>query len=127
MPGLFAAAGAMLVSLNRDEVLGMTIPSKLQSYFAAGRPVLGSLDGEGARVIHDSGAGLASPAEDASQLASNVRRMASCVAEQRAHMGRAGRRYYDVNFSRGACLDRLEAALSGVCNRHGAAASREVA
>ena len=54
----------------------LTIPSKLQTYLAAGRPVLGSIDGEAARVIVESGAGFASPAGDAAGLAANVRRIA---------------------------------------------------
>ena len=65
MPGIFAQSSALLVTLARNPIMSLTIPSKLQAYLAAGRPVIGALDGEGARVVVESGAGLACPAEDA--------------------------------------------------------------
>ncbi len=112
MPDLFARAGAMLVSLKADEILSLTIPSKLQSYLAAGRPVLGSLDGEGARVIERSGAGWASQAGDADALARNMRRMHQLPADELRRLGQRGRAYYLQHFDRGTCLNRLERILA---------------
>jgi glycosyltransferase involved in cell wall biosynthesis len=112
MPGLFAKAGAMLVSLKPDDVVSLTIPAKLQTYLAAGRPVLGSIDGEAARVIEESGAGFASPAGDASGLAGNVMRLLRMSPEERAGLGTRGRDYCARNFGREVCLDRVEQALS---------------
>jgi len=120
MPGLFARAGALLVSLAPDEVVSLTIPSKLQTYLAAGRPVVGCIDGEAARVIEESGAGLASPAGDAAALAANVRRMARLSAAERAVLGERGRAYCRAHFSRDACLASVEAALAGLAARRGA-------
>lgn len=112
MPALFARAGAMLVSLKRDETMSLTIPSKLQSYLAAGRPVLGCLDGEGARVIEQSGAGFASPAGDAVQFAERVRHMRGLSPTAREAQGRQGRDYYMREFDRDVCLDRMERILA---------------
>ncbi len=112
MPGLFARAGAMLVSLKAGEVMSLTIPSKVQSYLAAGRPILGSLDGEGARVIEESGAGWSAPAGDVESLARNVLRMKALSRQQRDAMGRRGRVYYDNEFDRSICVDRLERVLT---------------
>jgi glycosyltransferase involved in cell wall biosynthesis len=114
MPRWFAAADALLVSLRRDPVFSLTIPSKLQSYLACGRPILAALDGEGAAVVRESGAGLVSPAEDARELAQNALRMLASSDFERAHMGRAGRLYFERNFQRGLLLDRLEAVLGEV-------------
>ena len=91
MPGLFAKAGALLVSLTADDVVSLTIPSKLQTYLAAGRPVLGSIDGEAGRVISESGAGLASPAGDAAGLAENAMRLARMSSDDLASLGARGR------------------------------------
>ena len=60
MPSFYAQADALLVSLKKDPVFSMTIPGKVQSYLMAGVPLLGMLDGEGAKVITDAAAGLAS-------------------------------------------------------------------
>ncbi|MGZ7222945.1 hypothetical protein ACXWPH_10115, partial [Streptococcus pyogenes] len=69
MPAVFDQADALLVSLSGGAALSRTVPSKIQAYLAAGRPILASMDGEGARVVQLAGAGLASAAEDAAALA----------------------------------------------------------
>lgn len=98
MPAIFAQADALLVSLVGGEAMSSTIPSKIQAYLAAGRPVLAAMDGEGARVVLESGAGLSSPAQDAAALAAAARRLkALSVAERRA-MGQAGLRYFEEHF-----------------------------
>jgi glycosyltransferase involved in cell wall biosynthesis len=120
MPANFAHAGAMLVSLKTDEVLSLTVPAKVQSYLAAARPIVASLGGEGARIIEESGAGVAAPPGDARALAAAVRRIKDVPAAERAAMGRRGRAYYDRQFSRPVCLERLEQVLAGlaVSGRH---------
>lgn len=120
MPGLFARAGAMVVSLVRDPFMSLTIPSKLQSYLAAGRPVLGSIDGEGSRVIQASGAGLVSPAGDAEGLARDVVALRRMDPATRRDLGRSGRSYYDRHFDRKACMDILEGKLEGLAGRESA-------
>lgn len=99
MPAILEAASVLLVTLARSEIFGLTVPSKIQAYLAAGRPVLAALDGEGARVVREAQAGLGVPAEDAAALADAVRRMAAMPAGDLARMGRAGRDYYDTHFA----------------------------
>ena len=111
MPAFFAKAGAMLVSLKRDETMALTVPAKVQSYLAAGRPILGSIDGEGARVIEDAGAGLTAPASDPAGLAEIARRMKSLSPDERSAMGERGRAYSLRHFARERCLDELERVL----------------
>ena len=50
-------------------------------------PYLASLDGEGARIVEEAGAGFASKAGDAEGLAGNVLRMKALPAQTRAVMG----------------------------------------
>ena len=40
MPLYYAAADALLVSLKREPIFALTIPSKVQSYLACGKPIL---------------------------------------------------------------------------------------
>ena len=108
MPRYFALADALLVTLKREEIFSLTVPTKVQSYLACGRPVVAALDGEGARVIEDSGAGLVAPAEDAEALAEAVLRLYEAVPEERREMGRRGRGYFEEHFEREKLLDRLE-------------------
>ena len=108
MPYFFAAADAMLVSLKSEPIFALTIPGKLQSYLACGRPVLAMLDGEGARVVEEAEAGLVCPAGDAETLADNVVRLAALSPEERERLGANGRRYAATHFDRERLFDRLE-------------------
>lgn len=99
MPGIFAQASALLVTLNRNPIMSLTIPSKVQTYLAAGRPIIASLDGEGARLVSDAGAGIACPAEDAAALAQAVLTVRGASPEEREQMGAAGRAYHAQHFS----------------------------
>lgn len=99
MPAIFAQADALLVSLIKGRAMSLTIPSKIQAYLAAGRPVLASMDGEGAHVVEEAEAGLACPAEDAPALAAAAQRLAQLDLAARQGMGAAGRRYYEAHFA----------------------------
>jgi glycosyltransferase involved in cell wall biosynthesis len=99
MPAILDEASALLVTLARSENLALTIPSKIPAYLAAGKPILGSLDGEANQVINQSGAGIAVPAEDAPALAEAIGKLLAMTREQRAELGRAGRAYYETHFS----------------------------
>lgn len=107
MPAILGAASVLLVTLSRSNILGLTVPSKVQAYLAAGRPVLAALDGEGARVVSEAGAGLAVPAEDARALADAVLRMAGMAPSELAEMGHRGRAYYDSHFAPDLLARRL--------------------
>lgn len=108
MPRLFAGADALLVTLRRDAVLALTIPSKVQSYLASGKPLVGALDGEGASTITESGAGMCVAAEDSRALAAQVVALSELDAGTREQMGQRGRTYFLENFNQEMLLDRLE-------------------
>ena len=108
MPSFFAGADALLVSLKADPTFASTIPGKVQSYLAAGVPLLGMLDGEGARVIEESGAGLTAPAGDGGALAEQVLALSQKSPAERAEMGARGRAYCAREFDRKVLIDRLE-------------------
>lgn len=107
MPGILSQASALLVSLTKDPILAQTVPSKIQAYLAAARPIIASLDGEGARVVEDAGAGIGCPAEDAQALAQAVRGMRALSPDERQRMAQRGRSYYERHFEPGALARRL--------------------
>jgi glycosyltransferase involved in cell wall biosynthesis len=78
--------------------MSQTVPSKVQAYLAAGKPIIASLDGEGAKVVTESGAGIACPAENARALADAVIRMRAAPFEEQEEMSQRGLRYYEKNF-----------------------------
>ena len=107
MPAILAQASALLVSLTRDPILSQTVPSKIQAYLATGRPIIASLDGEGARVVEEAGAGVVCPAGDAAALAAAVRTLLARSAPDLERMGQAGRSYYLNHFEPGMLAHRL--------------------
>ncbi|MBW3097265.1 glycosyltransferase family 4 protein [Pseudohoeflea coraliihabitans] len=112
MPAIFRRADALIVSLKRDPVFAATVPTRLQSYLAAGRPILGMIDGEAADIIERSGAGLACPAGNWQRLAHNVRSLMSMDADVRDAMGARGQAFARQEFDRSTQLARLDAWLS---------------
>lgn len=108
MPGIFACADALLVSLKTNDVFEKTIPGKVQAYLASGKPILGMIDGEAAHVISESGAGLSCASGDAEGLAGITLQLVMVGADQRLKMGELGREYYLNNYSKPKLLARLE-------------------
>lgn len=112
IPGILAQASAVLVSLARNPILAETVPSKLQAYLAAGKPIIASLDGEGARVVLEAGAGVACPAEDAPALARAVVMLRDAPQAELDRMAVAGRAYYELHFEPQMLAKRLVKILS---------------
>jgi len=98
MPEIYSRAKGLLVTLKRDDIFTYTIPCKIQSYLSSGRPIIGSLDGEGARVIIEAGAGMVSPAEDPNALAEQIERLYHMSDLERAQLGKSGRAYFLQHF-----------------------------
>jgi glycosyltransferase involved in cell wall biosynthesis len=107
MPGIMAQASVVLVSLVKDPIISKTVPSKVQAYLAAGKPIIASLDGEGARVVMEAGAGITCPAEDAMALADAVIRLRDAPPEELKKMSRRGLSFYEKNFESKLLATRL--------------------
>ena len=108
MPVYFSFADALLVTLRADPVFALTIPSKIQSYLASGKPLIGALDGAGADIIKESGAGVVGPAEDAVSLANAVLAIYRMSSARRAQLGNNGRAYYETHFRRADLIRQIE-------------------
>ena len=117
MPRWFALADAMLVTLKREPIFALTIPAKVQSYMACAKPIVAALDGEGGRIVRESGAGIAVPAEDPDALAQAVLKMYKAPEGDRRNMGLRGRSYFEANFERRMLLERLDRWLHDLARR----------
>lgn len=114
MPSIFSRAGALLVSLEDDPIFELTIPSKIQAYLAAGKPVLASLNGEGAQVVLEAKAGLASPAGDSAALAANILKIKQMPSDERDTLGRQGKSYFLEHFETESQARHLAETLSAM-------------
>ncbi|KRF39103.1 glycosyltransferase family 4 protein [Paenibacillus sp. Soil787] len=107
MPEYYDVADALLVSLVKSDLFGITIPSKIQSYLASGKPIIASLDGEGANIIRESESGYVCESENASLLADNAIQMSALSSERLKLMGNNARDYYLENFEKNKLLAHL--------------------
>ncbi|MDP1773808.1 MAG: glycosyltransferase family 4 protein [Methylobacter sp.] len=114
MPGLMQKASVLLVTLTDQPIFAATVPNKVQAYMASGRPIIACLNGEGARLVVESGAGLATPAEDAGALADTILRLYRQSSSEREIMGNNGRRYYQEHFNHDRLIDQLIIYLQSV-------------
>ncbi len=111
MPKFYSMADAMLLTLDDDEIISYTLPGKIQSYMAAGKPVIASANGETPRIINDAECGICATAGSAEALAEAAEQFASLTAEKRLDMGKKSHDYYNKNFKREIFMDKLETEL----------------
>lgn len=112
MPKYFSEFDVLLVTLGNYELLNITLPAKVQSYMASGKPILGAISGEGQRIIKESNCGLASDAGDYKALAENAVVLYNMSESDRKSMGDNGRRFFEENFTRKDLLSKLEMIMS---------------
>ncbi|MCL2088759.1 MAG: glycosyltransferase family 4 protein [Oscillospiraceae bacterium] len=100
-------ADALFVSLSDNPLFSMMIPAKVQSYIAAGKPILAALSGEGADVIREADCGLVCPSGDPQELAKAISTLMSLTQQERDRMGKNGKEYYNANYKHGLFIERL--------------------
>ena len=111
MPDFYAKADAMLITLQADPVLSMTLPGKVQSYMAVGKPIIGAIDGETKKVIEDAKCGYCGKAEDAKALSENIKQFIK--NPEKGLMRENARAYYEQHFEQGKFMDQLETVIIG--------------
>lgn len=106
-----ADADALLVHLRSDEIFRVTIPSKIQTYLCAGRPIICCVEGDAARIVAAAEAGECVPSGNAAALADAAVALASRDRAMLDKMGRAGRNYYLHNMSMSSAVVAFETVL----------------
>ena len=114
MPAYYAKADAMLATFADSPILGYTLPRKIQSYMAAGKPVLGTILGAAKEVVEDAQCGLCCNAEDVQGLVDICCEFAALSADERRKMGENGKNYCHEHFSKDAYFDKLCAELDAL-------------
>lgn len=109
MPRYYAQADAMLVTLMDDSFISLTLPGKVQTYMAAGKPIIASAIGETPMVINEAKCGYCASANDVEALVDAVRKFIH--DNNKMQLGKNARTYYEQHFSKKSFMDRLEKEL----------------
>lgn len=109
MPQYYSMADAMLVTMSADPILSLTLPGKVQSYMAAGKPIIGAVDGETALIMEHAKCGCYAGAGDYLGLSACARNFCNC-GKVDAFCANS-MRYYTAFFSRQSAIQQLEAIL----------------
>ena len=99
MPKYYAMADAMLITMKKDPIVSLTLPGKVQSYMAAGKTIIGSIDGEAFDVINEAKCGLCVSAENEVLLAQCIKK----IAEDKEKLNEYAKNslvYYQQHFSK---------------------------
>jgi len=108
MPNLITHADALLVSLKDELIFALTVPTRVQTALASAKPIAAMLNGEGAFIVHEAGAGLTCNAGDSSAFAQILQGLSQYPQEKLDEMGKRGEQYYNQKFSRSKIISEIE-------------------
>lgn len=111
MPEFYKIADVCLVSLKADNETGYTLPAKVQGYMAAGKPILGMIEGSAKSVIEDARCGICVPSDDIQGFADAMKFFISNT-EIHKKFGYNGRKYFISNFRKSIFMDKLETEIN---------------
>jgi len=117
MPEYYASADAMLLSLKDEYIFSITIPAKLQSYLACGKPILGMIRGETADIINKSNVGFTCLPGDSQGLAENIKKMSNLPHKHIKQLSQNSLECYYKNFDREVLFKKAEKILTGMVNK----------
>jgi len=108
VPAYTFIADGLLACLNKLACKGFAIPAKVMSYFAAGRPLILSMDGEIKDIVNNNQCGYACEAEDSEGLYNNIKKLYSTSKDERIAMGNRTKEYHFANFAWDKNFEKLE-------------------
>ncbi len=98
-------ADCAYLSFQKNKVLEMTLPAKLQSYMACGTPILVAAEGESPRVVAEAQCGFVCQ-QDAEQLAHLIRNVV-LPSDKLVEMGHNAKLYFETYFEMNKLMDQL--------------------
>lgn len=113
MPNFYRMADACVVSLKADNAIGLTLPAKVQGYMAAGKPVLGMINGSCQTIVKEADCGACVDAGDIDGFA-NILEKFCTETSKHAEYGKNARDYFINNFRRDIHIKAIEEELNKI-------------
>ena len=117
MPDYFSKAHIMLLPLKNEHIFSLTIPAKLQSYFANKKPVLALISGISAKIINDTNSGFVCSPDSPSDIVKAVKKAYDLPVAELTKMGENAYEYYQNNFNREILFNKIDSRFENLINR----------
>lgn len=124
MPKYYKMADAMLVTLAGDSAVSNTLPGKVQSYMAAGKPIIGAINGETQDVINEARCGFCGEADNVDELVKNIEKFVDY--DKKDELGENAYKYYENNFKKDIFIEKLISELENYSINNGKKEEYEV-
>ena len=111
MTQFYKLADACILTLKAENLVGLTMPSKLQGYMAAGKAVIGAINGAAQEVINESFCGICVNASDSVALSEVMKDFIESPHKYK-ECGENGKRYFITHFTKMKYMEKLESELN---------------
>lgn len=115
MPDFYRMADICIVSLKADNMIGLTLPAKVQGYMAAGKPILGMINGSCQSVISEANCGYCVDAGDVDGFSNAILKIAS-DKDSLNGFGHNSKDYFIKNFRKDIHVKAVEEELERIVN-----------
>ena len=105
IPEILSVCDAGFISFNNTALWGNTIPAKLQSYMACGKPIIASASGETKKIIEEAQCGICTDIGNAEALAEGINKM---MKLDNKLMGKNSREYFERYFDKKMLMDEMD-------------------
>jgi len=99
IPSVVNYADALFLSLKNKKIFHKTVPAKLQTYMALGKPIIAVIKGEGADIIRKSNCGVVEENYNYSRLAISINNFVNKHKKDIEILGLNGREFYLKKFN----------------------------
>ncbi len=114
MPQFYSNADVMLVTLKDEPIYEVTVPLKVQTYMACGKPIICNVKGEASRVIEEANCGFTTEPENPKKLANAIKEAFYLKQKDLEQLGFNALHYFEKNFKREKLIQTLEDNISRV-------------
>ena len=108
VPELYSYADALFITLKDEYIFSLTVPAKLQTYLASGKPILSMLNGEASNIINEADAGLTAKSGDYISFSKNIEELMQLDQSRISEMGNNSYSYLKKYFKSKNLLDQAE-------------------
>lgn len=111
IPEILAGSDFSFVSLQKNDIFSMTIPAKLQSSMACGKPILLSANGEVADIVKEAKCGFVGKAGEPDDLFDNLLQIVHLSSQEIDKLGENSRRYFEKEYEKEKLLSIMDSYL----------------